>query len=101
MAHNVLNGTLNPTYSVNYASALSNLYGVLMSFVGHLVMYQLSVMLLLEHSGLAVALFVKIHKMAWYSKSKYVFLTAILQHLPSDQVHVLVAIIICTVVHKY
>ena len=52
--------------------------------------YHLSVTLLLEHSGLATVLFVKICKMAWHSKSKYIFLAAILQHLPSDQVQELV-----------
>jgi len=41
---------------------------------------------LLEHSDLALALFVKIREMMWYSKSKYVFLAVILQYLPSDQV---------------
>jgi len=55
-------------------------------------MYRLSMTLLLEHSSLAMALFVKICKMAWHSKSKYIFLAAILQHLPSDQVQELVVL---------
>jgi len=43
--------------------------------------------LLLDGSSLAMVLFVKIRELTWYSKSKYVFLAAILQHLPSDEVH--------------
>jgi len=45
-------------------------------------------LLLLEHSSMAVTLFVKICNMTWKSKSKYVILTAVVPHLPSDQVQV-------------
>ena len=44
------------------------------------------VVIFVDSSALAAALFVRICDMTWYSKSKYVFLAVILQHLPSDQV---------------
>jgi len=63
--------------------------------VGHVVGISVRmIMLFVDSSGLAAALLVRMCDMTWCSKSKYVFLAVILQHLPSDQVHELAVVCI-------